>query len=607
MKKTSNTFFKILSSVAMLFLGFTATAQSCKLVINENFNHYSGSQKKYTETMAKKDFPGSSGFKGLDGRTTVGDGVIQARYDKGKLLGKETGFTWFQNIPGGGVNEATMEYKIKFDSGFDWTLGGKIPGLVGGTSPRGCNTAKNNLENGFSARCMWRKNGEMVLYKYWHKQSGRCGTDTYWKKNGSKLKLQRGKWYTVKERIVMNKAGKNDGIAEIWLDGVKVLKESNIQWRKSGKNFKIDKAYWTTYVGGSSDAFRPSRNNKIWFDDLKVWINCSGNDEDNVDTNNAPAVSLTSPANNASFPFGQAIPLSATATDDGTVAKVNFKVNDIYYSQDVTGPSYTGTFTPTTPGVYKIAARAFDNKDLATEKFVTIIVNEPKGPYKGTPMIIPGVLEMEDYDKGGPNVSYMDVNADNKGGVYRNDYVDIESLGNGKHAVAWISTGEWLEYTVDVTAAGSYDIDVFYSSAKDDAEVNLTSDGNMLTVFNLPSTGGYDNYSTMNNESVVLSEGEQTLRFNVMKNGFNIDKIVFSPSTVTSTNELSATQSIVVYPNPNETGIFNLTQTTEWSVMTIQGTVLSNGNSDQINISDQNKGVYIIQLPHGVTKRVVLR
>lgn len=561
--------------------------------------------------MAKSDFSGSTGFKGLDGRTTVGNGVIQARYDKGKLLGQETGFTWFQKIPGGGVNEATMEYKIKFDSGFDWTKGGKIPGLVGGTSPRGCNTERNNLENGFSARCMWRSGGRMVLYAYWHKQNSRCGKDTFWKKNGQDIKIQRGKWYTIREHIIMNTPGRNNGVVEIFLNGDRVLRLTNMEWRKAGKNFKIDKAYWTTYVGGSTNEFKPSRNNKIWFDDFKVWIGCAGNNNPGTgnETNKAPKVSVTSPIDNANFTLGQVIPLRATSSDeDGSIVKVNFKVNCQYHSQDATGPNYTGTFTPSTPGVYKISAKTFDNKGMHAENEITIVVNEPKSPYSGSPVSVPGTVEMEDYDKGGLNVGYMDLTSDNKGGLYREDFVDIDNIGANGFAVGWTAPGEWMDYTVNVETAGHYDLTVFYASSKNTASIQLTStdDLELNEEVNLVSTGGTQNYSTLTVPNVILSGGKQTIRLNVVNNGFNIDKIVFAPSTVTSTNELSATEAIVVYPNPNSTGVFNLTQITEWSVMSIHGTQILSGNSKKINISDQNKGVYIIQFAHGVSKRVVI-
>ena len=47
------------------------------------------------------------------------------------ISGKETGFTWYSMLPKQGM-KYSMSYKVKFMKGFDWTKGGKLPGLCGG-------------------------------------------------------------------------------------------------------------------------------------------------------------------------------------------------------------------------------------------------------------------------------------------------------------------------------------------------------------------------------------------------------------------------------------------------------------------------------------------
>ena len=93
--------------------------------------------------------------------------------------------------------------------------------------------------------------------------------------------------------------------------------------------------------------------------------------------NRAPEVSVTSPADGATFELGQEINLSANASDpDGNLDKVNFKINDAFYRTDSDRPFET-TFTPTELGTYKIAARAIDTENEQTEVFITINVVEP--------------------------------------------------------------------------------------------------------------------------------------------------------------------------------------------------------------------------------------
>jgi hypothetical protein len=49
----------------------------------------------------------------------------------GKILGWDTGFTWY-TMNDKEHEEVSMSYKVKFSPGFDWTKGGKLPGLCGG-------------------------------------------------------------------------------------------------------------------------------------------------------------------------------------------------------------------------------------------------------------------------------------------------------------------------------------------------------------------------------------------------------------------------------------------------------------------------------------------
>src|SRR5262245_25991576 len=75
-------------------------------------------------------------------------------------------------------------------------------------------------------------------------------------------------------------------------------------------------------------------------------------------------------------------------------------------------------------------------------------------------LALPGVIEAENFDNGGAGISYADTTLDNSGGQYRATGVDIEATADagGGYSVGWAFAGEWLEYTVNVGAAGTYDI-----------------------------------------------------------------------------------------------------------------------------------------------------
>jgi hypothetical protein len=83
-------------------------------------------------------------------------------------------------------------------------------------------------------------------------------------------------------------------------------------------------------------------------------------------TNNAPTVSLTSPANGASFTSPANITVTASASDsDGTVSKVEF-YNGTSLVATATSSPYTVTFTGVTAGSYTLKAVAYDNSGAST-------------------------------------------------------------------------------------------------------------------------------------------------------------------------------------------------------------------------------------------------
>ena len=79
-----------------------------------------------------------------------------------------------------------------------------------------------------------------------------------------------------------------------------------------------------------------------------------------------PSVSLTSPANNATFTAPATVPLAATASDsDGTVTLVEFFQGATKIGEDATAP-YSLSWPNVTAGAYIITARATDNLGATT-------------------------------------------------------------------------------------------------------------------------------------------------------------------------------------------------------------------------------------------------
>ena len=81
----------------------------------------------------------------------------------------------------------------------------------------------------------------------------------------------------------------------------------------------------------------------------------------NSATNQAPSVTLTSPASGATFSAGANITLQATASDsDGTVARVEFYRGSTLIGSDTTSP-YSAVWSSAAAGSYSLTARAVDD------------------------------------------------------------------------------------------------------------------------------------------------------------------------------------------------------------------------------------------------------
>ncbi|WP_180336298.1 N,N-dimethylformamidase beta subunit family domain-containing protein [Pontibacter ramchanderi] len=99
---------------------------------------------------------------------------------------------------------------------------------------------------------------------------------------------------------------------------------------------------------------------------------------DNTPANQPPVVSITAPANNATFTAPASVNIAATASDtDGTVSKVEFFNGSTKLGEDLTSP-YTFTWSNVAAGSYTLTARATDNAGaVTTSSAINITVNAP--------------------------------------------------------------------------------------------------------------------------------------------------------------------------------------------------------------------------------------
>jgi len=193
-------------------------------------------------------------------------------------------------------------------------------------------------------------------------------------------------------------------------------------------------------------------------------------------------------------------------------------------SATVTGLAADTTYTFT---VSAVDAAGNESSQSGAVDVTTDAPTSGQAPYGGSPTALPGTLETEDYDTGGSGVAYSDTTSGNSGGTYRSEDVDIESTSGGGYNVGWTAGGEWLEYTVDVASAGTYDVSARVASNAGGGTLSLSVDGTQQLSASPGGTGGWQTWTTVSLGSVSLSAGEQVVRLTFDTGGLNVDNLAF--------------------------------------------------------------------------------
>jgi hypothetical protein len=120
---------------------------------------------------------------------------------------------------------------------------------------------------------------------------------------------------------------------------------------------------------------------------------------------------------------------------------------------------------------------------------------------------VPGRIEAEDYDAGSNGQAYFDRTPQNLGGVYRNDSVDITRLFSGASPVVFATeSGEWLQYTANVSTAGLYRCTIRMGGTGSPASVLLSDGDQPLLQIAAPFNGTTTGLST-HTRTIALASG----------------------------------------------------------------------------------------------------
>jgi hypothetical protein len=204
--------------------------------------------------------------------------VIRTKLDAGTMKSAPSGnngATLFIPLPAK-VERACMSYDIRFSHGFDWSLGGKLPGLGGvapGISP-GYPTGGNAAGDlGWSGRLMWLgprsyswagPTDKVVSYMYNPQQAGDYGDNVQWHKA-----FVAGTWHSIKVCYQMNTVGLSNGSLLAWMDGQQVVDNTAYEYR-ARSDVAVSHLLWHVFRGGATSTWAGATAGYVDIDNVAV-------------------------------------------------------------------------------------------------------------------------------------------------------------------------------------------------------------------------------------------------------------------------------------------------------------------------------------------------
>ena len=205
--------------------------------------------------------------------------TLKVNYPKGGLGPQTTGLQFpivFRDIPNirdDYYQEAYLRYYVKFEKGFDFRKGGKLPGLMGGGNSwlrSGGNQPDGT--NGWTLRFMWVDKGKLIVYAYVPKsKNGKWGANVWGQGIDCDFYAKPGEWICIEEYVNVVTPNNDDGKLKVWINGIERVNIEDMRFRNVENNDgKIGGVYFSTFHGGNTDDWRPHNDSYTQFDGFVV-------------------------------------------------------------------------------------------------------------------------------------------------------------------------------------------------------------------------------------------------------------------------------------------------------------------------------------------------
>ncbi|GAA4272457.1 hypothetical protein GCM10022258_17510 [Aquimarina gracilis] len=547
------------------------------IIYHNNFDQLSTGQ--YNEEEIESAL-GVSFCKGADeGRVFISEfqgsgNVLKVKYPKGKVKTNDSGMhtKLFWNHYDA-FEELYFSYKVYIPADFEFRAGAKLPGLSYQTS-----------ERNMSLRLMWRYDGLLEFYNHfetrptwddWTASVNWSLLDPYDEPGGpqpDQVKLKKGAWNHIEVYHKLNTPGQNNGIMRGWLNGELAIDIiDNGDYRQNGQeDIKLNSIYLSTFFGGSSDAFKPTKDQYAYFDDFIVSKSRIGYDGSGNETDESLSVSFKTPSSDITVQEGYDLEVEVNATDEeNSIREVQLFIDNNFIRRERFFPYTWGHDRSPNPeevnglaeGVYLLKAIATNAEGETKETSITLTVENNSACNFTLPdnKGVPG-LDNVYYD----NVHIMGDRAPG----FLNNFVNF--------SVKWNPVYDQLSKFALITNDGFPN---WYVDFSDEAQFQLKNPNPEITLRNTGVAGLDNSYwvTLQNGELILKSKNSSTL--------ICFSNSVQPPACMQGKSQnvvsIQNSQKIRPYPNPANESIY---------IEDLPST------SNHINILDLNGGI-ILSLP----------
>lgn len=288
----------------------------------------------------------------------------------------------------------------------------------------------------------------------------------------------------------------------------------------------------------------------------------------------------------------KALPSSATITWDASIDNYGVASYDIYDGiklvQNVTSSSaFINGLTPQTAYSFSVVAKdAAGNVSSSSDiSFSTPAI---------VPIDVPAKLEAENFI--------------GMSGIQTQTTTDT---GGGEN-VGYIDGGDWMEYSINVTQAGSFNIDFRAASTLSTGVLQIIDETSaVLATVALPSTSGWQTWQTFSSTEFNLKKGVHTLRMKCAASGYNLNwfKVNLKKLDTSLFNgNRNASFSISISPNP-ALDILNIATSysneSRCQIVDLKGQVCldiksPNGEFENLDVSKLAQGFYLVEISNSL-------